>query len=521
MDGVDFDIFPKATSSDYIAAEKLIYKGIIDSKRFGDISIGTNIWKCGPQNNRMWLWTLHALVPIDPLLATEKYFEAKILIDSWIKEFSCSKVEDEFPWHDHATALRLDRLSSIQLRYSDCDYSSIAIKHADLLLQEDFYSENTNHGFDQALSLILASFAFSKCKESETWQKIGIKRLKAEIEFAFTKEGVHVENSPAYHMGMIANLVRARDLLKYVTKEDFNFKDLFNKTILFLSWITRPDRYLAYIGDSASYRPSIPDSLKHLESAEFLKWIISSGLQGKKPNGNFMVYPEAGYAIYRSNWTAWPGHTHLIMKCGFLSRYHRQDDDLNVLIHAFGEDWLIDSGLYNHNQSDPIRVYMRSSLAHNIPYIPGKRTNRSQLGRNFSSIDQCDAGDYLYAVEGESQMYGGVKIKRKLMIKNEREFRILDRFNGAEKSEKYWLFHFPLDKKIKHGGGKAVVSGKKADLILRSNIKSVNSNIYKGMNEDFPSVFSKNINSISESQVLVFGPCSENQIVFSMSFVEK
>lgn len=30
------------------------------------------------------------------------------------------------------------------------------------------------------------------------------------------------------------------------------------------------------------------------------------------------------------------------------------------------EDWLIDSGMYNYNKTDPIRKYMRSRAAHNV-----------------------------------------------------------------------------------------------------------------------------------------------------------
>src|SRR5690606_226404 len=111
-----------------------------------------------------------------------------------------------------------------------------ARKHGNLLLRDDFYEKNTNHGFDQSLSLILASLAFSAIPESSQWQVVGLERLKSEMDFAFTSEGVHVENSPAYHMGMIGNMLRARRLLKHININYEGIDSLFDKALIFLAW---------------------------------------------------------------------------------------------------------------------------------------------------------------------------------------------------------------------------------------------------------------------------------------------
>lgn len=118
-------------------------------------------------------------------------------------------------------------------------------------------------------------------------------------------------------------------------------------------------------------------------------------------------------------------------------------------------------------------------------------------------------------------MHNGVIARRKLFIRNEREFRILDRFKGGEGENRYWIFHFPLNKKIKYGGGKAVISGKKVDLVIRANVAGLTANVYKGMNDEFPSVLSKALNKFEDSQVLVFGPSFVDQIVFSLNFVSR
>ncbi|HBS26620.1 MAG TPA: hypothetical protein DD827_05735, partial [Gammaproteobacteria bacterium] len=71
------------------------------------------------------------------------------------------------------------------------------------------------------------------------------------MNFAFNHEGVHVENSPAYHVGMTANLVRARFVVETLGIDiTFDFDGLLNKALLFTTWITGPDRRLALLGDS-------------------------------------------------------------------------------------------------------------------------------------------------------------------------------------------------------------------------------------------------------------------------------
>lgn len=513
------DFFPKKTDKDLYLARRLVNESIIENKNFGNVDVGDNLWGCGPQENRTWKWTLHSFSFLDPLINVGEYSFVVEVVKSWIEEFSSCSIEEDFPWHDHATSLRLDRLSRIAIEFSDNQFSDLACLHADLLLRESFYSRNTNHGFDQAVSLLLASLAFSFESNANQWRSVGLERLRNEISFAFTSEGVHVENSPAYHMGMIGNLVRARRILKIIDTDNNDFDCLFDKALQYLIWISRPDRFLTYLGDSASYRPSVSQELTHLPFAPMVEWVASAGKTGKKPVGNFKVYEQSGYAMYRSSWDRWPGHTHIVFKNGFLSRYHRQDDDLNVLLHAFGEDWLIDSGLYNHNQKDPIRVYMRSVKAHNVPYIPSVRMDRENYGRDFSRLIPLELDGYRYAVEGVTSMYSCGKVSRRLLIKNSNLFEISDSFFGFSGKEKYWMFHFPIDKKIIISDREVLIHGKNKTLSLRCDLSCMPVFISRGLGKKFPSAQSVKINQMEDSFVVVFGPSIEDEVKFIFSFL--
>lgn len=495
----------------------LIKNKIIRNKIYGDISIEDDIWFCGPQENRSWKWTLHAFLPLDPIIFAKNSVLFNELVTSWRDRFENSPEKDDFPWHDHATALRLDRLSRAAIELDSYCFTELAAKHASFLLKESFYSRHTNHGFDQALSLILAALAFAKHPQAAEWRKVGSARLWDEIAFAFTEEGVHVENSPAYHNGMIANMLRARNLLQASSLDSGDFDSLFDKALQFLVWMTRPDRFLAYLGDSVSYRPGVPSALAELPSVDEVRWVASGGTQGTPPVETSKVYTTAGYAIYRSRWRPWEGHTHIIMKSGFLSRYHRQDDDLNILVHAFGEDWLIDSGLYNHNQKDPVRLYMRSALAHNIPWLTKTRINRNEFSKEFAALIKLDLPEYEFAAEGTTSMYEGGKVTRKLLVRNANNFVIEDRFDGFEGVPRYWLFHVPVDKKIASVPEYVQIQGKNVSLRIVPSQK-IENKVSKGFKKPFPSVTSIKLNVIQDSQVIIFGPTTEEQLGFDLLF---
>lgn len=511
-------LFLPKTKKDIEFLDQFINNKKIITKNFGDVVFDKQIWDSGPLDNRSWLWTLHSFVVFDSLIAVGEIDLLIKLIAGWSERFEDVAVEEDFPWHDHATALRLDRISRIAIQFSNCNLEGLAKKHGNLLLKNDFYEKNTNHGFDQSLSLILASLAFPKISEASQWQVVGLARLRSEIDFAFTSEGVHVENSPAYHMGMIGNMLRARRLLRYVNIKYEDFDSLFNKAFVFLAWITRPDRFLTYLGDSVSYRPNVAHELMDLPNASMVEWVASAGNDGIKPENKCALFEESGYFIYRSSWDDWPGHTYIVFKSGFLSGYHRQDDDLNILLHAYGEDWLIDSGMYNHNQKDPVRQYMRSVKAHNVLYFPGVKIDRRNVGEGFSGIKAIEVDGWQYAVEGFTSMYSTGKVFRRILISNKDKFRVFDSFFDFGDNKKYWMFHFPLDKLINFENGVVNIFSKTKRLSISPSIKDLKVSLYKGFNQDFPSLISKKINHKEDSQVVVFESCLVGSVFFDFCF---
>lgn len=515
---------PSAGDNVRSAAENMQARKSITVHAYKDIPVTERFWRSGDHQNRTWLFALHSFAPLDALMAVGAWDGVKTLVEEWRADFVTDQPIElgSFPWHDHATALRLDRLSLMRLSGQGPDLPKLAEDHATLLLREDFYSKHTNHGFDQALALLLASYAFAESCDTSAWLEIGLARLIDEIEFAFNDEGVHVENSPAYHVGMTANLMRARFVKETLgIKTTFDFDTLLNKALLFTAWITGPSRTLAMLGDSTERGGQPSEELANLPNYQHVSYASSGGTHGKAVDSNVAVYPGAGYAIYRSAWFPWRNHVHLVMKSGFLSQYHRQDDDLNILLQAHGEHWLIDSGLYNHNQKDPTRIYMRSALAHNIPYIKDRSVSRRLPAPGKGpTLEGGEHEGYAAVFKGTTRMYSGTTLHRTVMVEDPDNIQLIDRFDHRDDTpETFVLFHVPADKRIATSPHMARIIGKNKELQIRlSSGKSETCRLYSGMDADFKSVYSPSINVSQESQVIVFGPIHSNRVRFRLHF---
>ncbi len=354
-------------------------------------------WEKEYIKNRSWQWRLHWFAFLPGLLSYHAVSgKIEVLefalrgVESWVNQYiNTNKLYPfEFVWHDHGTALRAEQLLLLYFYCHEyapawaCDnkevfsYIIYALEvHGQWLAKDSFYSEHTNHGLEQARVLLLLGTVFEG-EQAREWQQIAIRRISSELTFAFTDEGVHVENSPAYHifvfkvfLGIIKDY--PEEVLGDLAEQ---FNQFSAKALSFITHILRPDGKLPPIGDTEQLPTSdaYRDMFGHrLEYQHFL-YALTQGKQGVRPPVLNRVYPRSGYAIFRDQWPAKEHYQkafHLIAKVGCSSRYHHQQDEGHISLYAGGEDWLIDSGLYNYINKDPVRKYMRGRPGHNVPII--------------------------------------------------------------------------------------------------------------------------------------------------------
>lgn len=459
---------------------------------------GWGDWEQDPLGNRSWQWRLNWLSFLSYLAAYHRDFpDSNILrfgvdaIASWCDKYLHvdSDYPFEFVWHDHAAALRAEQilLFYFYCRASDLDWvlnnnelmdavlCSLR-KHGEWLEREDFYSKHTNHGLEQARVLLLLGVVFEGA-QAENWRRIAIQRIISELRFAFTKEGVHVENSPAYHIfvfKVFINIIKdyPETVLDGLSTE---FTQLSTRALEFITHILRPDNHLPPIGDTEQLPTT--DGFREVfgETLAYKNYLycLSGGRQGVLPLELNRVYPESGYAIFRDRWPSPDDRLnpmHLIVKVGCSSRYHHQQDEGHISLYGGGEDWLIDSGLYNYNNSDAVRKYMRSRVAHNVPLVTYAAYDKSFDHRlhawSVTSYSEAEKNPYVDMALGV--LVPVVHNRRVEFDADQKVVVVMDSISSNDHQRRTVTFqwHFPADKNIVVEGDGVIITSQTGNKLL-------------------------------------------------------
>lgn len=517
--------------------DSLLNSNMLCLAKFEAVKWGNwNSWESNPLNNRTWQWALHWFEFNKGLLAyhyktkdNRALKEIKKALSSWLNKYSYPYLGSfEFILHDHATALRAEQVLTflsylkgyerewISLNFSFVmSLTSILENIGNKLYDDNFYSEYTNHGLEQVRVLMLLGVALN----NKGWVHKATVRLKNELDYSFTREGVHKENSPGYHQFVLKLFLSIfqsfpEDILGDLSLE---FRPIALKGIQYLTYILRPDNKLPIIGDTQLVK--LTDSFKRLldgtlEYQEFL-FSVHQGKRGKKPRRVNKVYKDSGYAVFRNKWNEQKNFlntTHIVFKAGCLSRYHSQEDENSFVLYALGEDWIIDSGLYNYNEKDDIRRYVRSQEAHNIPVVlTNKRQSLSIEERiiNWKVYDYCDDDENPY-VAASNNCFNDLMHDRTLKFNNlMNELEVVDSisFNDRRAESIVFKLHIPNDKEVTYNEEenyfKVLSDSKQHSMRIHLSLKPDLVSVKKGIEGgEIHSIVSHTTNQYESSQVI-------------------
>lgn len=498
---------------------------------------GWGDWEQDPLNNRSWQWRLNWLSFMSYLMAHHRAVGddavldmGKAAIESWLDTYldTDTRYPFEFIWHDHATALRTEQL--VLFAYycrahapawtaeqgAFFDYLERALQvHGEWLAKDSFYSEHTNHGLEQARVLLLLGTVFEG-EVAREWQAVALRRISSELDFSFTSEGVYVENSPAYHifvfkvfMGIIKDYPAA-----VLGDLDERFRQFSAMALGFVTHILRPDGLLPPIGDTEQLQTSdgYREMFGHTLGYQHFLYALTKGQKGLRPTAVNRVYPQSGYAVFRDQWPEHPYYDkalHLIVKVGCSSRYHHQQDEGHVSLVAGGEDWLIDSGLYNYINADPVRKYMRSRTAHNVPLISHASYDKEFEHRlrawQVTGYDEAAPRPF---VEMKLEVMPPVVHRRRVEFDAEALMVAVQDAVSAEDGQLRNItlqWHFPRDKTIVIEGDSVVVSsttGNRMTISFERNLPDRLAVAAGQKNERVFSCISYKANQVEPSQLL-------------------
>lgn len=346
----------------------------------------------------------------------EAYALAEKLVQSWMDFYpedmsTTPDAPNSYTWDQHAVALRTEALLYFLLVGYENDFLSEEEEylvcrhiqqHASYLKNPNYYLENENHGVFEDRALLYYSYAFS----DESGVETAVARLRRQWAFLFTKSGVCVENSYAYHR---VNKDLFVEISKVLSKYDHPFSQELRETLLaaenFMGYALLPDKTSPPYGDSQ--KDSYVDAVCTEPDGVFA--FACGANTAVTPLKTRMVYPDAGYYVGREFWNASEKNLQnsdsfwVMFRSGYQSITHRHADDNSFMLYARGHDVFVDSGSYNYMFRDPMRRYVRSANAHNTVVVDETsydflRKDATKLSGIFAQqMDEAEKCDYMAA----------------------------------------------------------------------------------------------------------------------------
>lgn len=367
---------------------------------------------------RSWSLALHSWEPlVAPLMAYEHtgrrdFIDVALTIASdWIEQFPSTDVESPFAWYDLAVGSRAYRLAymlDVAARDPKRDDDLIArllgglVLHADVLAEETRFARHSNHAFYQVMAQLAMSRRFPDVPGPAAAQMQGRERLGGLLAAQFTAEGIHKEHSPHYHHSVLIP-IRALRRAKLVSNPEILI--FLERAEEALGWFICPAGSYAMFGDTSG-KVVIPRNVDEYAS-EALKLMLSGGRAGQPPSATDIGFPRSGYVVFRDRWPSgeddFADRSYLAQTCAFHSRVHKHADDLSFVWYDRGCEILTDAGRFGYVgktapdselfaegfwYSDPRRVYVESTRAHNTIEIDGRSNPRRGVEPYGSALTQ-------------------------------------------------------------------------------------------------------------------------------------
>jgi hypothetical protein len=464
-----------------------ILRGDWQWKGHGSVALDPPVdWDGLCAENRSWSLALHSWEPLAVLLAAHQHggdcsyfdFALEVALD-WLERFS--SVTDEsshFAWYDLAVGTRAYRIAyllDVVARDPHRDEEVVALLldglrlHAAALSDDTRFADHSNHGFYQVMGQMAMARRFPDLPEIAAAGVQASERLNVLLDSQFTVEGVHREHSPHYHDLV---LIPLRALQRAGLVEDSQVKTLCEKIEEALAWFVTPAGRYAMFGDTTRQlvtRPN-PDQL----ATATLRFALSEGRTGEPPDACTQAFPESGYVVFRDRWPDgerdFADCSYLAQTCAFHSRVHKHADDLSFVWYDRGCDIFTDAGRFGYVgktqpdselfaegfwYSDPGRIYVESTCAHNTVEVDGRSNPRRGVKPYGSALTQWGKrGEIRFAESRVS--HGNVSHVRVLLFVPRLWLLVVDCLSDSELKDHDFVqrFHLAPELVLIHGEGR-------------------------------------------------------------------
>lgn len=411
-------------------AEKCVSSGIIASPNFPDASLeGGEAWSDrGARSHERYLHGFLFFADwFGTVFADESQRDAAAdaalsIVRSWAAV--TQNAPASMAYHDETTAQRLIKLLQLDLflaqsvpQQTNSFLRPLMNETADLLAKPDFHSTGNNHGMFQDLALLYYS-VLADWQLGETrikYFELSLTRLRAYFDSCYTSDGVHVENTPTYHVLVSRYLALVQEVVKVTGHSDAgHYVELLKKAEVYAIHAIMPNGVFPPLSDTQQKRMNGKNTRKTFPSQDFL-YAATGGMEGTKPTSRTLVLPNSGYAIYRSEWGN-PKSTFAFFSAAYNADYHKHSDDLSLYLRSQGIDLLSESGPYSYDYKHPFSRYAYSQFSHNSLIVDGTSLPRTDAKASAVSLSVLRESPSGFKVRGSNSRYSDTKHARTLEI---------------------------------------------------------------------------------------------------------
>jgi hypothetical protein len=384
-------------------AESILENRFLPDRRKPVLSdTGDILWNRSPISSPEWLWRLHRHQwwPVLGLAyrqtGDERYTKAFVQqMLSWVREnpILTHKNEKSSAWRLMECGMRMhvSWIPSFGLFFSSPVFDQKAkiamlrsiYDHAQFLSS---FRTSQNHLLRECNGLASVSVYFPEFNRSKRWLKIALTRLNAELKKQINPDGFHFELSTGYHWVAIDEFEKTHELLKIadLLLQDTHLQRQLEKMYHVLAYVVRPDGSFPEVNDGFIRWSSnrLVKAGKGFKRDDFI-YIGTNGTQGAVPPITSTAFKNAGYYVMRSDWSK--NAKYLLFDCGPCSGFHGHEDKLSIEVFAFGIPFIVDSGSYTYENSDPYRAYFVGSQSHNTLMVDGRSQIRRWIGDSLKT----------------------------------------------------------------------------------------------------------------------------------------
>lgn len=362
-------------------------------------------------------------------------------------------------WNDHAIAARVSVLTRFWMILRKdpsaapemkAEVLKSVMRHGEFLAKKSHFTVQTNHGVMQNIALLQVALGFPALPSSEAWKALALTRLKTQLAFYVSPEGIILEHSPGYHLFGTALMQHMVDLHEIMGPGvPVALRAQYEGVLRYLRQVMRPDCSLPRVGNTSGGTLSV----KNVRGPFCERAPLPSGSSGAPYRHTF---PITGYALWGQNaeiaqqtFVAWSHH---------LNHPHKHADEPSLVYWRDGIEWITAVGYwpYDSNGYRAANGWKGSNAPHGV-----RETASSERSTELAYTGSAGGVE---VADTRTVRDNGMQVRRQVIQLDADRLLVVDHVAGnREPVETIWTMDHPLSLRKENEGTYVVVHEKSGD----------------------------------------------------------